>query len=108
MYTQVLAFRLQGSGYFLGVPGNQHEVILHVFRFVRVELGAGGDFVLATKRCPLQPLGVDTQVLVSLTVCDEDELVGLKRSIRTKSGIAHTHAHNLIQAILQVHMIQDD
>ena len=48
---------------------------------MNVELGAGCDLILPAKWCPMHPLRVHTQVLVSLTVCDKDALISLEYNI---------------------------
>ena len=42
-----------------------------------IEFSASGDFILSAKRGPVSTLGVHTQMLVGLAMCDEDSLVGL-------------------------------
>ena len=53
-------------------------MIFEVLSFVSVELSARCDLVFSAKRCPVHPLSVHTQVLVSLAVSDKDSLIGLQ------------------------------
>ena len=48
---------------------------------MRIELGTSSDLVLATKRSPVHPFCVDTDMLVDLAKSDEYSLIGLKVNI---------------------------
>ena len=49
-----------------------------VLCLVSIEFSASCDFVLSSKWSPMHPFSVDTQMLVGLTVGDEESLVGLE------------------------------
>ena len=53
-------------------------MIFEVLSFVSVELCACCDLVLSAKRCPVHPLGMHAQVLISLAVSDKDSLIRLE------------------------------